>query len=221
MLVADQPPVRVLAGAQAAPHAPAQRRARRLVELEHRAALGRVEGQRVVRLGDVVHREVAGGVERHRLLHRRAVVDPARGHRRRIGLAGHGRRRTRSSCSPRTRSRRIGSTSCPTSPAIRCRRCTRARWRPPGPRTSAPSSRWRSSSRRSAPSPRSRSPRPCARPTSSGARRRCTARGAWRPSSIRRRASTTSTRASRPPARTSPTPRSRRPTRTRRPASAS
>ena len=38
--------------------------------------------------------------------------------------------------------------------------------------------------------------------------------------SIPRRTSTTSTRASRPPARTSPTPRSRRPTRTRRRASA-
>ena len=70
-------------------------------------------------------------------------------------------------------------------------------------------------SRRSRPSPRSRSPTRCARSTSCGARRRCTARAASSASSIRRRTSTTSTRASRRPARTSPTPRSRRPTTTR------
>ena len=54
---------------------------------------------------------------------------------------------------------------------------------------------------------RDRDPRRrCARPTGCGARRRCTARGAWSRRSARRRRSTTSTRASRPPARTSPTP---------------
>ena len=44
----------------------------------------------------------------------------------------------RSSCSPRTRSRRTGSTSCPTSPAIRCRRCTRGTMAPAGPDDLAP-----------------------------------------------------------------------------------
>ena len=68
---------------------------------------------------------------------------------------------------------------------------------------------------------RSRSRRRSARRTSSGARRRCTARGASSGRSGRRRTSTTSTRASRPPARTSRTPRCRRRTRTRGPASAS
>ena len=66
---------------------------------------------------------------------------------------------------------------------------------------------------------RSRSPSRCARPTSSGGRRRCTARGAWSRRSAPRRGSSTSTRASPPRARTSRTRPSRRPTRTRRPAS--
>ena len=61
--------------------------------------------------------------------------------------------------------------------------------------------------------------RRCARPTSSGAPRRSTARAGSSASSIPRRASTTSTRASRRPARTSRTAPSRRPTPTRRPAS--
>ena len=48
----------------------------------------------------------------------------------------------------------------------------------------------------------------CARSTSCGGRRRCSAPAGWSRRSIPRRTSTTSTRASRRPARTSPTPRS-------------
>ena len=62
--------------------------------------------------------------------------------------------------------------------------------------------------RRSRRSRRSRSPTPCARPTSCGGRRRCTARAGSSRRSARRRGSSTSTRASPPPARTSRTPRS-------------
>jgi hypothetical protein len=66
---------------QAAAQAPAHRRAPGLVELEDGALAGRVEGQRLVRLGGVVHREVAGGVERDGLLERRRVVGTLGPHR--------------------------------------------------------------------------------------------------------------------------------------------
>ena len=56
------------AGAEAAADATAQARPRRGVELEDRAVLGGVEGQRPERLLRVVHREEAGGVEGQRLV---------------------------------------------------------------------------------------------------------------------------------------------------------
>ena len=65
---------------------------------------------------------------------------------------------------------------------------------------------------------RSKFPKKCGKSTRSGGRRRCFARGGWRRRSIRRRAFTTSTKASARPARTSRTPPSRRPTTTRRKA---
>ena len=56
----------------------------------------------------------------------------------------------------------------------------------------------------------------CARSTACGVRPRCSGRGAWSRSSIPPPSSTTSTRGSLPSARTSPTPRSRRPSTTAR-----
>ena len=72
-----------------------------------------------------------------------------------------------------------------------------------------------------APSRRSRFPSRSATPTSCGAPRLCTVRGASSASSIRPPTSITSTRAGRPRGRISRTPPSPRPTRTRRPGSRS
>ena len=72
-----------------------------------------------------------------------------------------------------------------------------------------------------APSARSRFPSRCARSSSCGARRRWSARTGWKRRWARRPRSTTSTKASRPPAATSPTPPCRRPGTTPRPASRS
>ena len=114
----------------------------------------------------------------------------------------------------------LGQPAARTSPASRSRRSAPRTGEPAGPDDLTPIFPMGLIAqevlvRAGDPDPRRR----CARPTSCGGRRRCTARAGSSRRSARRRASSTSTRASPPPARTSRTPPCRRPTRTRRPAS--
>ena len=121
-----------------------------------------------------------------------------------------------STCSARTRCRPSGTTSFRICPHRRPRRCTRAAWIRSAQMTSLRCSRWNSSCKRCRATDTSRSPVGSSTCIASGVHLPCSAPTDSSRRSVRRRASITSTREFRPPARTSRTRQSLRRTTTRR-----